>query len=346
MHEHGGNVKKYPGVLDFSANLNFRGMPQSVRRAAIEGVLASDTYPDPEYRCLRENIAYKEGLYSGQVLCGNGAAELIFAICYWLQPKTALLVIPGFYEYEQALRAVGCKIQYHNLLEAEAFQLTESILDRLAPEHDIVFITNPGNPTGHSITQDLLERIYNVCKKNQIMMVLDESFQDFLEPETHPSMSMHLSEEGPLLLLKSFTKMYAMAGLRVGYLLGQEKVLCEVRKQLQPWNLSTPAVEAALASLKELDYPNATREALKPLRMSLQCALEEIGCRVYGGEANYLFFKGPSCLWEELLQQGILIRDCSNYNGLAKGFYRVAVRKQEDNDRLIEAIKMILHKSK
>lgn len=342
MHEHGGNVRKYPGVLDFSANLNFNGMPEAVRQAALQSVFQSTVYPDPEYLYLKEKIAERENLCATQVLCGNGAAELIYAICHHLRPKKGLLAVPGFYEYEQALRCVDCEIIYHRLQEAEGYLLTERILKQLTDEIEIVFLTNPGNPTGQRIEEKLLLQISEICEQKKIYLVVDESFLDFLEPLENPGMAEYLATKEYLLILRSFTKMYAMAGLRVGYLLGEETFIGKVRNQLQPWNLSTPAMEAAIACLSETGFAQKTREQLRILRPKLKNDLTQVGLTVFGGEANYLFFKGPETLWEDLLARKILIRDCSNFVGLTKGYYRTAVRSEKENEQLIAEIKHCL----
>ena len=344
-HQHGGDIYTNKYRLDFSANLNPLGMPERVKQAATEGVAASGAYPDVLCRELRRKLAEKEGISPQQIVFGNGAAELIFLIAQSERPKRALLVSPGFAEYEQALSAVGCSITFYDLKQEYGFALQEDYLDFLQDEPDMIFLCNPNNPTGVTIPSDLLRRILHICYEHHIRVVLDLCFAEFLDHPKEADIVEQLSKYPDLFLLKAFTKTYAMPGLRLGYAVsGDMDLLDRIRNLTQPWNISLPAQMAGVAALGESQYVEEARRLIIQQRSWLFEELSDLGCKVYDSKANYIFFQGPEGLAKKCLEQGILIRDCCNYRGLSgKGtYYRVAVRLEEENRELVRVLTEIL----
>ena len=173
----------------------------------------------------------------------------------------------------------------------------------------------------------------------EIFLVVDECFLDFIkEPEKH-SLKAQLSRYHNLFLLKAFTKRYAMAGVRLGYGISENTELLEKMTMVtQPWNISVMAQEAGIAALKEKEYVENGRQIVFEEAKYLKEKLQELGMEVFPSEANYIFFKGPENLFEKCVEHGILIRDCSNYFGLKRGYYRVAVRTHEENEKLIQSM--------
>lgn len=337
---HGGDIYTKPYRLDFSANMNPLGMPAAVERAACEGVRRSGNYPDVECRGLREAISRGEGVPAEWIVCGNGAAELIFALAWAARPKKALLVSPGFAEYEQALRSVDCQIEFYQCQEERGFVLEEDYLSKITEDTEILFLCNPNNPTGLLIDPVLLERVARRCQEQRVLMVLDECFNGLLARGEELSRKQSLEQEPRLFLLRAFTKLYAMAGLRLGYGLCSDTALLErVRAALQPWNVSLPAQMAGVAAMAEQDYVRRSRAYIAKERAFLRKNLCELGLKVYDSQANYLFFQGPEDLGERCASEGILIRDCSNYRGLGPGYFRVAVRTHEENLELLMALR-------
>ena len=339
-HIHGGDVYKYDHCLDFSANCNPLGTPQSVKQAIIDSVEDLSDYPRVGCGPLKEAIADYEHTKKEYLICGNGAADLIFSLSRALNPKKALLPAPTFAEYEQALVSVGCEISRYYLKEENDFCIQKDYPDVLKREKpDIIFLCNPNNPTGISIDRDLLFRILRICREMEIFLVVDECFLDFIkEPEKH-SLKAQLSRYHNLFLLKAFTKRYAMAGVRLGYGISENTELLEKMTMVtQPWNISVMAQEAGIAALKEKEYVENGRQMVFEEAKYLKEKLQELGMEVFPSEANYIFFKGPENLFEKCVEHGILIRDCSNYFGLKRGYYRVAVRTHEENEKLIQSM--------
>ena len=337
---HGGDIYRNPGVLDFSANCNCFGMPASVQEAAMRGVLYANAYPDPECEALREAIAGYEGVEPSRVLCGNGASELLLALMTALGPRRALLAAPCFLEYERVLTLVGAQIQWHTLAEEEGYLPGERFLDALrSTDADMVILTNPNNPTGTLLQPEYVKQVVCLTQERGIILVMDECFLDFLEEPERYSAKQYLESDRNLIVLKAFTKTFACAGLRIGYLLcGNQSVLCKCKMHLPEWNVSLPATYAGIAASKEREWLRETAEQIRTEREWLSGQLEGLGYRAFPGAANFLFFTGKAGLYEHCLSQGILIRDCSNYRGLDAGAYRVCVRRREDNERLLQAI--------
>lgn len=342
-HQHGGDIYSGDVRIDFSANINPLGTPESVIRAAQESIRESAHYPDVECRRLRMSLAEKEQVSTEQIICGNGAAELIFAAVQAQAPKKALLAAPGFAEYEQALRITGCEIYDYALKKENGFRVQRDILQCLTEEIDMMFLCNPNNPTGVLVERELLLDIIKVCREKQIRIVLDSCFLDFLDDREAADCTCLLSEYPNLFILKAFTKIYAMAGLRLGYGLCADTAFLERMKEMvQPWSVSIPAQAAGVAALTETAYVERARALVKEERQWLKKELVTLGLTVYDSQANYIFFEGPAGLPEKCRAQGILIRDCSNYRGLTEGYYRVAVRTREENAELIHTLEKIL----
>ena len=342
---HGGDIYSKAYRLDFSTNINPFGMPESLKQAAIKGIDASIHYPDVQCRELINAIAKKEEIPSDWIICGNGAAELLFSLVSAKKPQKALLVSPGFAEYEQAARAMDAQMVYYYLKEEMEFRLDETFLEMLTNDVDMVFLCNPNNPTGHLIEKELLLSILKRCVEQDIFLVVDECFNDFLNQPQAYSLLNELEHYENLLILKAFTKTYAMAGLRLGYgLCSNQAFLQKMADCSQPWAVSIPAQFAGVAALKETAYVQESMELLKTERAFLKAELKQLGFQVFDSQANYIFFKAMPGLKQACAERGILIRDCSNYVGLVPGYFRIGVKRHEENQKLVSVLKEIVNR--
>ncbi len=329
--------------LDFSANVSPLGLPEGVKAAAMQALGVADRYPDPLCRALREAIAVHENVPTEYCLCGNGAADLIFRVVQAIRPKRALLTAPTFAEYGAALDSVGCEITRWELREADEFQLKKGVLDVITPDIDMVFLCEPNNPTGITTDPALMEHICDRCKQANTWLVLDECFLDFVDaPERHTK-KHRLADMPKLLLLRSFTKLYAMAGLRLGYCLSTNTELLEaMRLSGAPWAVSGVAQATGIAALEETEYVQRVRTLTARERERMKRGLGELRLTVIPGEANYLLFRGPSGLVEKLRRRGILLRGCGNFAGLDDTWYRTAIRTAEENNRFLTTLREVL----
>lgn len=347
---HGGDVysarqKMKQEPLDFSANINPMGMPPGAVRAAADALQQCTQYPDPLCRELRAALAAYEGIPAEQIVCGNGAADLIFRIVAATHPQRALLLEPTFAEYEQALRSMDCSIAYFPLQESEGFVLPEAFLQQLTPEINLLFLCNPNNPTGRTVSPALLQEIWKRCEEAGILLVVDECFNEFLEHPEQNTLKDVLETGANAVILKAFTKSFAMPGLRLGYgLCGNRDLAERIFSCGQPWGVSIPAQAAGVAALQEQGYLERMRRLIQTERRWLSENLARLGLRVFPSEANYILFRTETeiSLRERMEQRGVLIRACGNYRGLDDRYYRIAVRGHGENERLIAALKCAL----
>lgn len=338
--EHGGDIFEREIVYDFSANLNPLGMPESVKNALRKSISEWEKYPDPFCRSLVKKLSEREIFPPENIVCGNGAADLIFRIVQTAKPKKAVVCAPSFSEYSKALTQNGCEISAYFLSEKNGFALDEKILEMLDESVQMLILCTPNNPTGRTVDGELLRRICERCKANDIVFLCDECFIDFTENAAHAERFLNPN----VVVLKAFTKIYAMAGLRLGYaLFGDAKLAEKVRRNGQFWSVSAPAQTAGEAALDEKNYLEKTLELEKTERGFLTEKLQIFGFKVYPSEANFILFYTKLPLDEMLLSEKILIRNCANFDGLEQGYFRIAVRSHEENSALVSAIERCLN---
>ena len=344
---HGGDWMGYRerfgrDALDFSANVSPLGLPEGVAQAIRDALPLADRYPDPLCRTLRAALSRAEGVPQERILCGNGAADLIFRLVWARKPSRALVTAPTFAEYATALESVGCTVERFFLREQEDFVVTDAFCAAIRPGVDMVFLCQPNNPTGQLTALPLVEQILHRCAACGTLLVVDECFLDFL-PDHALHTAKGLLREGNLVILKAFTKLYGMAGVRLGYALSADTALLEQMQACgQPWGVSSLAQEAGLAALEETAYVEKVRALIAEQRPRLTAGLRALGLRVLDGRANYLLFQAPETLGEALRQRGAVLRSCANYPGLGPGWYRTAVRTGPENEQLLKLLAEVL----
>ena len=321
---HGGDIYRNQVRLDFSVNVNPFGMPDGVEESLHEAVSSVQEYPDMEALALKESIAEKLAVPEEKLLFGNGASELLMAVVHALHPTKIMIPSPSFYGYQHAAKASGSQVIPLMLKEENGFLLTEesfTVLEQERPE--LLILANPNNPTGVLTSKEYLKQLLEKCRKTNTWLLLDECFIEFCEGQD--SMLSEIGKENRLLLLRAFTKSFAIPGVRLGYL----SIFAQ------------KAGQACLSSDNE-DYLTETVRYVKRERQFLTEELQQMGIRVFPGKANFLLLYCEENLYEKLLRRGILIRDCSNFEGLSEGYYRIAVKRHEENLQLLEAIKECL----
>lgn len=337
MSGHGGNIYEHPDILDFSANCNCHGMPEAVRQAAVSGVMQAQVYPDPDCTALRTAIGGYESVDPSWVLCGNGASELLLALAQALHPAGALLPVPAFSEYERVLTAAGSALTFFQTDQEHGFSLTEEFFSCMESSGaELLMLSNPNNPTGALYGREDMERLLACARRLHMTVVVDECFLEFVQEHERCSMIRRLSDYDRLIVVRAFTKTYACAGLRIGYLLcANEEILSACRRYLPTWNVSQPAACAGIAATGQRPWLTECVSYISAERERLCERLRALGFTVFSGAADYVFFHGENGLYEHCLSHGILIRDCSDYRGLGEGYYRVCVRLHEENERLL-----------
>ena len=351
QYVHGGDIYSDPSLkqnkemLDYSANINPLGVPAGVARALKNAVADCVNYPDPFCRELRAGLSRYFSLPEEMIYCGNGAADVLFRIMIALRPKRTLVLAPTFADYEKAAVSAGSKIDYFTLHEKNEFAVTPDILKAITKRTEMVVLCNPNNPTGKLMDKELLLTVLRHCEGLHIPLLVDECFLDFVKDKDKYSLLDQLAGHPGLIILKAFTKIFAIPGVRLGFCLTSDALLIDKLYACgQDWNVSVLAQAAGVAALEETDYLAETRELIAVEKAYLITQLRLIKLQVFEGATNSLLIKTThNYPWlEKLKKHRILIRDCSNYHGLSEGYYRIAVKTRRDNRKLIKIMKELV----
>lgn len=347
---HGGDIYNNDIEMDFSVNINPYMIPDSLKQTILQSIDQLDRYPEYSYLRLKNKIASLHGVGPENVICGNGASEIFMAIIHAFNPKRALLVAPSFYGYEYCLNAVDTKLNYYLTCESEKFRLTEKFLDRLDDDLDIVILGNPNNPSGQIIPDNLLKQILDRCYEYDIKVVVDECFYALSEKKADDNtydMIFDVDKYPNLIRVNAFTKLFAIPGVRIGYALCTADNNIKISKHLPEWNVSVLAQNVGCKCadiMLTTDYVNRSLEYTQKEKEKLIAKLSEIGIKVFDSATNFILVKSDMNLYAELLKRKILIRKCDEFNGLRDGFFRIAIKDRESNNRLIEEIEKIYGK--
>ena len=350
---HGGDWAAYRArygrdPLDFSQNISPLGLPAGVAaaiRAAVEDGAAA-RYPDPGCTALRRALAERWDRAEDQILCGNGACELIFRFALAVRPARALVAAPTFGEYERALALAGAAVTRVPLSPADGWAAAPAL--RRAVERmgrvEAVILCQPNNPTGRCEEKGEVLALAAACARAGARLLVDECFLPFAEEEGALTLLPHLAALPQVAVLRAATKLYALAGVRLGACVSADAALLRRMGECgQPWPVSALAQRAGLAALADETYPSRVRALLRQERPRLRNGLLNLGFSVPEGRANFLLLRtGRPELGEQLAARGMLIRDCREMPGLCPGDYRAAVRRGEDNRALLRAMEEVL----
>ena len=328
-------------ILDFSASINPLGPPQSAIAAIKSHLIELNHYPDPEYTLLRQALGKFHQLSADSILAGNGVAELLTWVGRDLsQLSSTVLFTPSFTDYYRALKAFDCEVETYPLLSKdEPFCLNSKLPEIVDSQSKGILINNPHNPTGYLFSRDsLLPYLEQFA-----MVVIDEAFMDFLLPEQQQSLIDLVPLHPNLVILRSLTKFYSLPGLRLGYAIANPERLQRWQAWRDPWCVNSLAAAAGIAVLEDVEFQQQTWAWLAHAKSQLFTGLSEIsGLNPLPNAANYLLVKteiAGSLLQKELLQKDkILIRDCLSFPELGDLYFRVAVRLEHENQKLINAL--------
>jgi len=345
---HGGNIyevkRKYKkDVIDFSSNINPLGLSNRAREEFIKSYEKILYYPDPEAKELRGKIAQYWKIREENILLGNGSSELIYLLASVLRPERTAIPAPTFSEYERVVRSTKGKIQFFRLKEEEGFALNLTKLSKI----DMLFICNPNNPTGNLLIEN--RRIDLSFAK---LILIDEAFLDFLPDEERHTFIWKATQDKRFMVLRTFTKIFALPGLRVGYLVAHPDIVNRLKKALPPWNINVFAQRIAEVMLSGKDYIEKTRELIRKERDFLYKEMDKIeGLKPYPSATNFFLVKiedkkiNSFDLTKKLIHRGIFVRNCWNFRYLGNRFVRIAVRSHSENVKLIKALRDILCKN-
>ena len=360
---HGGNLIKAAKksgfkpdeLIDFSANINFLGPPEIILEEIKNNVEGIKNYPEAKAKRIKKLIADHHQLSPQNIAVGNGASELIYQITKVLNPKKVMVVDPSFSEYESAAKSIGSEIIRFGLKKENDFQIeVKKLTEELSEDLDLLFICNPNNPTGTLLELNEIEALLAAAKDKAILLVLDEAFIDFLPAEKADSALELLAKYNNLIIMRSLTKLFALPGLRLGYIVTAENRVMKLEKNRDPWSVNyfaQLAAEIIFSEREEIDkYLKNSFEKIASEKNYLYTNLQAIKTlKVFKANANFIFIDisktaiNAKRLENKLLEAKIMIRNCDSYNGLEDDYIRIAVKDRKANQLLINQLKKILN---
>ena len=370
---HGGNIFQFAHeqriepyeVVDFSANINPLGPSQRGLDALNAQLRYISHYPDATNDDVLNAIADTYGMDKHQIIVGNGAAELLYAICRLPGYTGAFVPAPGFSEYKEALEASKIPVRdiFYRPREDDNgkpyFEVPYLALETFAAElkgqdgRIIVFLGNPNNPDGTLLNKDHIRTVASMLKDANSLLVIDESFIDFvgndpLQDNEH-SMRSLVNEFDNIIVVHSFTKFYAVPGLRIGAAFTNKTLITQLKQYIPSWSVNTLAQAYTKAALYDVDYIKRTKQELNEERAFMYNSLDAIeGITVYPPSANFILFQvnqegiTANYINEELKKYNMIVRNCDSYVGLTNHWVRIAIKDHDTNIKLVDKLADIL----
>jgi threonine-phosphate decarboxylase len=343
---HGGLLSKntpLSGVLDFSSNVNPMGMPKKTKSILRKHIEKINDYPDIHSTKLITALSHHLNIPETNLLVGNGAIEIIYNFCNaFLSKNTPVLIpIPTFAEYEVASKLNNAKVLFYKTMN-----LSNNLSQFISkiPKNGCIFICNPNNPTGKLIPKKDLLKIIHISKKKNCLVFIDECFIE-LVPESNQSVVSNVTKFDNLIVLRSLTKSFGLAGIRIGYAASSKYIASILKKTKIPWSVNIMSQYAAIHSLNDKSHLSRTNFLIKKEYDFLKKNISKIkGFEFIDSSTNFILIKtkqDSTKLQKKLLDKKILVRDCTNFPGLNNHFIRIAIRSHKDNLKLVNALEML-----
>ncbi len=326
-------------IIDFSSNVNPLGFPSIIKKSLDYSKIP--TYPDHNSASLKKALSKYLGLPISNITIGNGATELIYDLCRILPKSNAIIVCPTFGEYEAATRMYCKKVEFFTTLNLESD--LQNLIKKI-PKNGLIFVCNPNNPTGQLLPRKSMIKLLDAVKTRSSILFVDESFIELTQNPRESVVDL-VNEYQNLFVLRSMTKSFGLAGLRIGYAVANKKMIAILDKVKIPWNINVLAHQAGIVALSDKKFLDKTRKLILSESKFLLDSISKIeGFSCFDTATNFILIKTKQpakILKKKLLQKNILIRDCSNFRGLDSHYIRIAIRSRKENQRLVLALEKI-----
>ncbi len=350
---HGGNsraIAEASGIdpdkiIDFSASINPLSPPGCVSQLLLETPRLLQQYPDPHCSIITERISQTTEIPKNWIRVTNGSTEMIYLLPHLLKEKQEVAIFdPCFSEYEKAFRAFGIQTHSIPLNAAKGFQANPiSLFSKLDTIQQLgaVVLGNPASPTG-KLYGEFLIPLQTYCEERDIVLIVDEAFIDF--SSTQNSAWNLIKNKSNLILIRSLTKFYSIPGLRVGYGVLHPEKIKQIAPRQYPWSVNALAQTVGAEVILDKTFQEKTRSWTQNERDFMVQALSAINAiEVFPSAANYLLFRirnnsEPMDLYQYLISQSLLIRNCGNFNGLDESFFRISFKERKENQKLTDSI--------
>ncbi|MDO4312552.1 MAG: histidinol-phosphate transaminase [Eubacteriales bacterium] len=338
-------------IVGFGANVNPLGLSDSVKRSLSEHLDIITSYPDRDYKELRKIIADYCSVSMDYVVTGNGSTELISLLISHRNAKHALVIGPTYSEYERELALTGGHISNYYLPETRNFQLDiDDLKTALQNDVDFLILCNPNNPTSSALKQEDLQKVLVECKQRNIFVMIDETYVEFAPRVEEITAIPFVSAFDNLMIIRGVSKFYAAPGLRLGYgVTSNQQFLSTLKKYQNPWSLNSIGAYAGELMLQDTDYIQKTRNLILSERDRCLHILQSFRyAKVYPAYGNFILIRilkeGLTSfdVFEHAIRQGMMIRDCSSFEGLPGEYIRFCIMNPKDNTRLLECLAELL----
>ena len=349
MDLHGGNIYKLKRdsgieVLDYSSNINPLGVPSSFKKAVVENFESLEKYPDIDYIELRTSIGDYNNCHIDNVVVGNGATEVLFLYMKAVKAKKVLIIAPTFAEYERAARAAGRDVKFFPL--SKDFSLNENMLLDFITDEDVVVMCNPNNPTGKFQNLEKIKKIADFLERKNKKLFIDEAFIEFVD--NWKDKTAFLLKHKNVFILRALTKFFALPGVRLGYgLTYDEAILNEIKNIREPWSVNGVAEIAGKTMLLDTLYIHETENWIKKEKLWFYeelCKIDNI--EVTPTETNFILVKllndNAKSFRKKMIENGVLVRDASNFMFLDESYIRLAIKDRKKNEQVLEALRRVL----
>ncbi len=349
-------IEQYYGIpkeniVKFGANVNPLGLSDSVRKNLSEHLDIITSYPDRDYKSLRQVVAAYCGTDADYVVTGNGSTELISLLIGQRNARHALVIGPTYSEYDRELSLTGGHISHYYLKESQDFRMDmDDFKKALTDDVDFLILCNPNNPTSSALTQDDLRWLARLCKERDIFIMIDETYVEFAPHIDRITAIPLVSDFDNLMVIRGVSKFFAAPGLRLGYgVTSNRRFLKELKRNQNPWSLNSLGAYAGELMLQDTDYINRTRELILSERdRCLEKLMEFSHVKVYPAYANFILIKllkndlSSFDVFDHAIRQGMMIRDCSSFEGLPGEYVRFCIMNPDDNTRLLNCLGELL----
>ena len=357
---HGGNVwevsEKYKipvdQIIDFSISTNPLGAPEKAVASIRQHLNLIHHYPDPAHEWLLEALAKSVGVAPNNVVVGNGSTELIYLFneVFLEDGYEAVIPVPTFSEYKAAIERFGGNMVFIKCDSANNFRLNlEELENSVTKKTRIIFLCNPNSPTGWLYEKSDTLQIVKFAADKNVLVFVDEDYIDFVDDSKRYSMAEYVNEYDNLFVLRSLTKFFGLAGVRIGFGVGSPDLVNVLKRVIMPWSVNSLAMFAAAEAVKDTEFIKKSRLLISnSKRQMLEMFKTVPWLKVYPSETNFLLIEiirddlTSTQLAEALAKKGLLIRDCEDFDGLNNRFFRATVRKPEENRKLVEQIKSLV----
>lgn len=349
MDLHGGNIYKLKRdsgieVLDYSSNINPLGVPSSFKKAVVENFESLEKYPDIDYIELRTSIGDYNNCHIDNVVVGNGATEVLFLYMKAVKAKKVLIIAPTFAEYERAAKAAGRDVKFFPL--SKDFSLNENMLLEFITDEDVVVMCNPNNPTGKFQNLEKIKKIADFLERKNKKLFIDEAFIEFVD--NWKDKTAFLLKHKNIFILRALTKFFALPGVRLGYGLTYDRaILNEIKNIREPWSVNGVAEIAGKTMLLDTLYIHETENWIKQEKIWFYeelCKIDNI--EVTPTETNFILVKllndNAKSFRKKMIENGVLVRDASNFMFLDESYIRLAIKDRKKNEKVLEALRRVL----